>query len=688
MGKIPGAQKSLEPKVPEAPSGHRGAAAYRKLKGWLEAGGAEEYVFSELQSPAQRAIVHEMAEKFNLWHRTAVVGKERHKTVVVRKKKSPEELAKERRTNVRRFRKNDPKGEAGSEHGKKKGDAREGGKHDAATSAATAAHSTAEDDADAALCDKVVRSNVRSQQRSSRFVPDPPEDEESLEYYLCLKSLAEDDHNIAMDFPSELTSTQRHKVHSQAERFYMKHFSIGSRSHRFIRVEQQEAAEVNLIRAQEEHLQEVLDQHHANIQRSQAEAAEAAKASAAAAGACSSGDVAGDGLPCALSVPGSVQCTPSVPSGRRERAEMCREPAVNNLHGNVRFCNWNIEWMDHFFEDDTKMRTTYPEGELKDVDALCKAIASTIDTINPDVLAIEEGPSTIERMQLYVRLYLGDRFECFGGDDGMEQKIFILVRKGGPVNNARTFPEADEYLSREWTYDISGDFVLKPYKFTRRPTIIQAEVATESGVQPIFFVALHTKSKFIHGGERMWNSRYIGDKLQFIKKATRNRRRIAAECARTRKCLDDLIWSKHSNPLVWVSGDLNDGPGNDFFEEYYLLFDSVGLLMGNPFLGTNMLNPILIRSSLVPPEEQYTVTFHDYVDERLRDVLLDHIFASHSLAAGVKRASIGHSFVREYEREQRARLTEDEREEIKSRKWAPPRQLRLSDHAPVWCEFL
>ena len=59
---------------------------------------------------------------------------------------------------------------------------------------------------------------------------------------------------------------------------------------------------------------------------------------------------------------------------------------------------------------------------------------------------------------------------------------------------------------------------------------------------------------------------------------------------------------------------MNDGPGMDFFEEYYLLFDSVDALLGSPFYHKKMLRPLLIRHAFVKEEQQWTAMFDDYVD--------------------------------------------------------------------------
>ena len=69
-------------------------------------------------------------------------------------------------------------------------------------------------------------------------------------------------------------------------------------------------------------------------------------------------------------------------------------------------------------------------------------------------------------------------------------------------------------------------------------------------------------------------------------------------------------------------GDLNDGPGRDFFEERYLLFDSIDALLGSPFSGKKLLQPLLIHQKFISKKDQWTYTCYDYVDDVDRNVLL------------------------------------------------------------------
>jgi hypothetical protein len=62
---------------------------------------------------------------------------------------------------------------------------------------------------------------------------------------------------------------------------------------------------------------------------------------------------------------------------------------------------------------------------------------------------------------------------------------------------------------------------------------------------------MHTKSKYVNSGERMWTSKDPKEKQEFIAKSVRNRRRIAAECMRLRLALDRVCGWADITPFLW-----------------------------------------------------------------------------------------------------------------------------------------
>lgn len=60
----------------------------------------------------------------------------------------------------------------------------------------------------------------------------------------------------------------------------------------------------------------------------------------------------------------------------------------------LRYVNWNIEWMDKLFKDDTTIHRS--TQDIADVNELCQRIAQVIIEVNADVLAILEGIFILE----------------------------------------------------------------------------------------------------------------------------------------------------------------------------------------------------------------------------------------------------------------------------------------------------
>lgn len=160
---------------------------------------------------------------------------------------------------------------------------------------------------------------------------------------------------------------------------------------------------------------------------------------------------------------------------------------------------------------------------------MLQKIADVILELDPDVLAVEEGPSNIDKMINFTAKFLKGTYSVFGGLDKTQQQIFILAKKDSEsVLNARLDKDVCKFLKSPWRFHVDGEISLVEdlphYFFTRRPVVIRADVHG----YPAFFVALHTKSKYINGGKRKWHGS-PEERLEYTKKAVKNRKRIAAE---------------------------------------------------------------------------------------------------------------------------------------------------------------
>jgi hypothetical protein len=118
---------------------------------------------------------------------------------------------------------------------------------------------------------------------------------------------------------------------------------------------------------------------------------------------------------------------------------------------------------------------------------------------------------------------------------------------------------------------------------------------------------------------------------QYVVAALKNRRRISSEGMHVRTYLDAKLAEDVETPII-VLGDLNDGPGLDYFEEYYLSHNVTDILIGSAFQPEWLF---VHAQHDLPPAERYTAVFDDFVTgEKNKQVLLDHILLSPGLGHG------------------------------------------------------
>ena len=83
-----------------------------------------------------------------------------------------------------------------------------------------------------------------------------------------------------------------------------------------------------------------------------------------------------------------------------------------------------------------------------------------------------------------------------------------------------------------------------------------------------------------------------------------------------------------------ILGDMNDGPGKEYFEKYLLDMDITSELLGSIYFPKN------IFSTTLDPDNDYSVIFDDFVSNMPnRKILLDRILISPSLSNLVKEKS-------------------------------------------------
>ena len=299
----------------------------------------------------------------------------------------------------------------------------------------------------------------------------------------------------------------------------------------------------------------------------------------------------------------------------------------------LKVCSFNCEWMNDWFASGSgpaAFRPTFTkDGHTSNTDATCKRTAAVISAIDPDVLAVQEGPSRQEELELFIATYLQDgggapRYQCYLGDTGAAQKVGLLFK---PQVGAQLAPHSDiTQLIDDWDADVDGDEQLESYHFTRSPLVVNLQ----AGAATFQMIVMHTKSNFVQNGKSMWTN--PATQQQYVHQALTNRRRISAEGMRTRTYLDKVLAADSSRRII-VLGDLNDGPGRDYFEDNYLTHNVTDLMVGSAFEPEWTFTH---AQSDVPAAQRYTAVFDDYVPtpQPNKRLLLDHILLSPGFSGG------------------------------------------------------
>ncbi|MFP4271175.1 MAG: endonuclease/exonuclease/phosphatase family protein, partial [Alphaproteobacteria bacterium] len=262
---------------------------------------------------------------------------------------------------------------------------------------------------------------------------------------------------------------------------------------------------------------------------------------------------------------------------------------------------------------------------VSDLRDLASRVGKVIDGLEADVLTVQEGPSRLDEMALFVDSVLGGRWEIVGPAGKGQQKLYALIRKDSRIIAAHARLEERDGFDFDDVYevDIDGDLAVDAYRLTRPPLLVDLTLTTGRVIE---LMTLHAKSKYVHNGGNLWNN--PATRPEFIEQALLARRRISAEAMRVRTYLNQRF-AKDARVALVVTGDFNDGPGLDFFEQRFLTHDLAGLIAGSPYEPRRMLRHAFV--DLVNKEDNYTAIFYDFIEEREKRPLLDHIFVSASL---------------------------------------------------------
>lgn len=287
----------------------------------------------------------------------------------------------------------------------------------------------------------------------------------------------------------------------------------------------------------------------------------------------------------------------------------------------IKITSWNVEWLDKLW--------IHPDPIDARKQKRIDAIKDEIFAIDSDIFCLLEAAKGEDKIDSFCKKVLEDKYvavKSTSHDYKLQgrQWIWFLVKKN-LIAHTSLLPTKiyDEFSASSWDVNYWGDFVTTRHKHYRHPQVL---VFNWNGTR-VEFIGLHTKSKFVMGGKSAWNAG--GDKKKkFIKDAIKARIKMTTEVTNVRAYIDEKF-NQVPNPAIVVLGDLNDGPGKEFFEKQYLFFDLISNLQGDVFSSKKYLNHALFDFD---EKLRWSCNFEDFIDP-LRDpkILLDHILFTQSL---------------------------------------------------------
>lgn len=359
----------------------------------------------------------------------------------------------------------------------------------------------------------------------------------------------------------------------------------------------------------------------------------------------------------------------------------------------LRIATWNIGWFGQLLKGYTR---TIPKESKKVKGAAALAlqrlqrekIAEEIVRINPDVLCIQEGPSTgnVHLLETFCLEDLEGRWTVIKRPNGEpwhirgSQGIFFIVKTSkldswqpkllpqtawfeatefesrvdinqpGSGEHKKSWPIIhplfkpgnietldDPELGDEDEGEVQALLEDKEHNHYRHPQVLILTI----GDKRVDIIGCHFKSKF--GGRDYREAGLLREK-QTITKAERDlikkveqtavesRIKLTTEITNTRYYIDNRFRNE-PNPVIFICGDFNDGVGKEVFERKYLFHDTISNIQGDVIFSSRFLNHSLFDYSQVGGEDhRWSARFVDVWDKgRKPEILLDHILFTQSV---------------------------------------------------------
>ncbi|PQJ36803.1 hypothetical protein BSZ35_00165 [Salinibacter sp. 10B] len=332
------------------------------------------------------------------------------------------------------------------------------------------------------------------------------------------------------------------------------------------------------------------------------------------------------------------------------------------MSDSFRLATYNIEWFNRLFDEENELDLSESDsnGHGPTKAERAEAIATVLETIDPDLLTVIEGPdktktgrSTVEALEnfaSYFDLRISEAATGFRSNGSQEiglmfdpERVSVQHAPGGqPLESLTTSEEVEnpeeevgqlaDILDGEgleptprfdgaYTFDIRDNEVNEIHNFYRPPFEAKVTLKQEDGENVQFrTISAHLKSKGIFDAY---------DRLQHRKTSLRNRRKILAQAQWIRYRVDEFL---NQGDEVVVMGDFNDGPGFDYFERRFGQ-SSMETVMGDVGEPAKIL-----RNPFTDPEwgeygwSPATAAFYQEKTGKYFNTLIDYVMVSRGLA--------------------------------------------------------
>jgi endonuclease/exonuclease/phosphatase family metal-dependent hydrolase len=294
--------------------------------------------------------------------------------------------------------------------------------------------------------------------------------------------------------------------------------------------------------------------------------------------------------------------------------------------GQIKITSWNIEKLDGVLRPTSSASTQQRRAKR------LAAIAQQIHEMAPDVLCVVEGP-TPAYIDTFTQDVLGGEYVAIKAADGEygirgTQWIWFLVKPDlAPSCELLPVQVWDTFTAPSWQVHYWGKFESEQHEHYRHPQVL---VLDWQG-QRVELIGLHLKSKIVSTSQQQMWEKGGEDRQQYIEEAIKARIKLATEAQNVRDYID-AKFNQVANPAIFCMGDLNDGPGKEYFEQQYLFFDLLSNIQGDVFFARRFLNHALFDYD---QHLRWSVMFEDFVDPtRDPKILLDHILFTQGLTDG------------------------------------------------------